>query len=603
MPKSFARLSAALLLMATAGAASAAERVLLGPGATVSGKSGGLPAAAKETERGAIAKLRTRAAKDGKVRVVVGYRVPFAPESQLNAGERAQQRGEIAAATGSLRKKFAAASKRAGGLQPLGSVPFAVMNVTRSELDRLQADPGILTIVEDQPMAPQLTYSVPLIAAPVAWQAGATGAGQTVAVIDQGTQTDHPFLRDDAGRSKVVYEAHCSPVCTPGKGKAAWPDSRSGSATHGTSVSGIIVGERAKPALTGVAPDANLMVFRVYYTSDLLSAMQKVYELRNQYRIAAVSMSLGVEPNGPGSCDTRNPAMTAIIKNLREAGIATVVAAGNNSNRSVSGWPGTTDRLMFPACISSAVSVGAIYPGNKTGSKEAGTERAFGAWSCNVVQPIKVDEVACFSNTSPGLSLLAPGFPTETSSLNGSYNLFFGGTSAATPHVAGAFAALRSKVPSATVSQILEALRATGKPVRDFRTGLTTPRIDVARALDYLQGNATATAAIDYTPTGDGSGTVSFAPTGSASTCTGTCTNAYPAGTRVTITAQPNPGMQFLGWNGECKGTDTSCTVTLSSAATRIGASFGRTCTITLRSGGLALATFQSKPRSLASSK
>ena len=222
------------------------------------------------------------------------------------------------------------------------------------------------------------------------------------------------------------------------------------------------------------------------------------------------------------------------------------------------------------------MSVGAIYPSNRTGSKEAGTERAFSSWSCNVVQPIKVDEVACFSNTSPGLSLLAPGFPTETSGLNGSYNLFFGGTSAATPHVAGAFAVLRSKAPSATVSQILEALRATGKPVRDFRTGLTTPRIDVAKALDYLQGNTTATAAIDYTRTGDGSGTVSFAPTGSLNNCTANCTNSYPAGTKVTITAQPNPGMQFLGWTGACRGADTSCTVTVGSAMTQIGASFGR---------------------------
>ena len=98
------------------------------------------------------------------------------------------------------------------------------MNVSRSELDRLQADPNVLTIAEDQPLAPQLTYSVPLIGAPLAWQAGATGAGQTVAVIDHGTQTNHPFLFNSAGNSKVVYEANCSPVCTPGKGKAAWPD-------------------------------------------------------------------------------------------------------------------------------------------------------------------------------------------------------------------------------------------------------------------------------------------------------------------------------------------------------------------------------------------
>jgi PKD repeat protein len=247
-----------------------------------------------------------------------------------------------------------------------------------------------------------------------------------------------------------------------------------------------------------------------------------------------------------------------------------------------------------------------------------------------------------------------------------------GGTSAATPHVAGAFAVLRSKVPSATVSQIIEALRATGKPVRDFRTGLTTPRIDVARALDYLQGNITATAAINYMPTGDGSGTVSFAPTGSLNSCAANCTNSYPAGSMVMITAQPNPGMQFLGWNGACKGSDIACTITVGNSMTQIGASFGRatapspsvtlnylktgsgtisatvngstttcaasctitrpagtqvtltaqpgpnavftgwggscrgtvpTCTVTLTATSVALATFQTRPRNLASSK
>ena len=290
MPKWLIRSSLLLSLVGSVGAASATERTLLVPLPSASAKSG-QPTAAKETERGAISRLRATAAKAGDVRVIVGYRVPFAPESKLSPRERAQQRGEIANAASSLRKKFAAADRRSGGFQPLASVPFAVMNVSRSELDRLQADPNVLTIAEDQPLEPQLTYSVPLIGAPVAWQAGATGAGQTVAVIDHGTQTNHPFLFDSAGNSKVVYEAHCSPVCTPGKGKAAWPDTRSGSATHGTAVSGIIVGQRAKPPLTGVAPDAKLMVFRTYYVSDLLGAMQKVYDLRNQYKIAAVSMS------------------------------------------------------------------------------------------------------------------------------------------------------------------------------------------------------------------------------------------------------------------------------------------------------------------------
>jgi hypothetical protein len=570
----------ALPLCASVGVASATERVLLAPPAAIGAKSMS-GATAKETVPGAIRSLSAKASrtKDARVRVVVGYRVPFAPEARLSGANRSKQQQEIAAAGERLRKNYASAARRKAGLQTFNSIPFATMEVTRKELDQLLADPNVLTIVEDQPMLPQLTHSVPLIGATAAWQAGATGAGQAVAVIDQGTQSDHPFLRDPAtGKSKVIYEAACSgQVCTPQPGSAAYPPgSSSGSATHGTAVSGIIVGERpasaAGPALTGVAPGARLMVFRVYYVSDFLGALEKVYALRNQYKIAAVSVSLGMDRSTPGSCDNERPGFTAIINNLREAGIATVVAAGNNSDKSSSaGWTGATNRLMSPACISSAVSVGAIYPSNRSGNQ------TYSSWRCTFNQPIKVDEVACFSNTAPGLSLLAPGFPTETSSLNGSYNLTFGGTSAAAPHVAGAFALLRSKVPQATVPQMLEALRVTGKPVKDFRTGLVTPRIEIARALDYLQGNSQPV--IAYSSTGDGNGTVSFSPAGSLNTCSTACTNSYPLGTKVTMTAQPGSGMWFLGWSGaggECRGAETSCTLTLGKAMTEVSATFGR---------------------------
>ena len=60
---------------------------------------------------------------------------------------------------------------------------------------------------------------------------------------------------------------------------------------------------------------------------------------------------------------------------------------------------------------------------------------------------------------------------------------------------------------------------------------------------------------------GSGSGTV----TGSGISCPGSCSDSYPAGTMVTLTAASGSGSSFTGWSGGgCSGTGT-CTVTMSS--------------------------------------
>ena len=53
------------------------------------------------------------------------------------------------------------------------------------------------------------------------------------------------------------------------------------------------------------------------------------------------------------------------------------------------------------------------------------------------------------------------------------------------------------------------------------------------------------------------------------------CSESYSSGTVVTLTATPNTGATFSGWDGACSGTSTTCTVTMS-VSQNATASFSR---------------------------
>jgi phospholipase C len=60
---------------------------------------------------------------------------------------------------------------------------------------------------------------------------------------------------------------------------------------------------------------------------------------------------------------------------------------------------------------------------------------------------------------------------------------------------------------------------------------------------------------------GTSTGTVTSSPAGIS--CSPTCSASFAAGTVVKLTAAPGKGAYFVGWSGACKGTSTSCTLTM----------------------------------------
>src|SRR5262245_29479741 len=80
---------------------------------------------------------------------------------------------------------------------------------------------------------------------------------------------------------------------------------------------------------------------------------------------------------------------------------------------------------------------------------------------------------------------------------------------------------------------------------------------------------------LTVTLAGGGSGAVTSVPSGiSCPTLPGACTQVFPLGTTVTLTATPDPGVTFTGWSGGCTNTAGPCVVTLSSTTRAVTATF-----------------------------
>ena len=432
--------------------------------------SGSLPAFAQTSSSAVPQAVLDRLASEGRARVIV--ELAIAGQQQVGAGaarDVAARRAAIRAERGRLLGALRGATHRV--VHEFDDAPFLALDIDAAALAELEAAmPATTRIFEDKLLAPTLADSIPAIEADRAHVTGINGAGAVIAVIDSGVDTTHSFF---GGR--VIDEA-CFASAESGSGG----DCPNGQATqigagagtnctfaplacrHGTHVAGIAAGSGA--SFSGVAPAANLISIQVFHAStnciiffeefpcprafesDIVAALEHVYDLRDQLNIAAVNMSLGGTAYD-SACDAESPFFSAAINNLRSVEIATVAASGND---------GLTIGIAEPACIASAISVGATTTSD--------------------------GEVAWFSNSSADLDLLAPGSSINSSVTGGGFE-YLEGTSMASPHVAGAFALYRQAFPAATVDDALASFVSTGNPVSDWRGGPTKPLIRVAPAL------------------------------------------------------------------------------------------------------------------------
>nr|MCH9671554.1 S8 family serine peptidase [Gammaproteobacteria bacterium] len=358
-------------------------------------------------------------------------------------------------------------------MKRMRNTPVIALEANSADLQALLDSGDVEAVVEDRLLSPTLNLSTPHIGAGAVHSTGLTGQGQTVVIFDTGIDRTHPNFG-----SRVVAEAcfssnsgSSSSLCPNGQtsqfGTGAAAPCASG-CNHGTHVAGIAAGSSA--TYTGVAPGASIIGVQVFsntssgllaWWSDILRALDWVYDQRNNYNIAAVNMSLGGDKSTTAiSCDASSPSMKSSIDQLRSVGIATVVAAGNQ---------GYSDGLNFPGCISSAITVG------------------------STTIP---DAMSGFSNAASWMDFVAPGSGIASSIPGGGYQSW-NGTSMATPQVAGAFALLKSGFPNATVDELAAAMQVTSTLVADAGNGLSFERVNVDLAAAELASGVAVNIILD----------------------------------------------------------------------------------------------------------
>ncbi len=94
---------------------------------------------------------------------------------------------------------------------------------------------------------------------------------------------------------------------------------------------------------------------------------------------------------------------------------------------------------------------------------------------------------------------------------------------------------------------------------------LTTPVVTRIGAVDAVViKSAGASETLTVTRAGTGSGTVTSSPSGIS--CGSTCSALFSTGASVTLTAAAATGSTFTGWSGDCSGSSTAASVTMSAA-------------------------------------
>ncbi len=306
---------------------------------------------------------------------------------------------------------------------------------------------------------------------PEAWGITFGNPNIRVAVIDQGVDLTHSDLR-----ASLLPGYDATDGGLGGVNGACWGDD-----AHGTCCAGIITAQNNSIGTIGVAPNCRIIPIRVTYTQTTNNIRREIWN--DDWTVNAFNRAWQVSNADVISCSwggggnivlLNTEINNALTQGRGGLGCIVVFSTGNDN-----------EPIIYPANSNPAIlAIGAI---NQCGQRKSPN-------SCDNIpwfRPRYGDYLGG-SNFGTQLDIVAPGVRIYTSDIQGNagynppqegtdinnrdYTSNFGGTSAATPHVASVAALMLSVRPDLTGQQVRNVIEQTAQKVGGYSYTTTTGR-------------------------------------------------------------------------------------------------------------------------------
>jgi subtilisin family serine protease len=307
-----------------------------------------------------------------------------------------------------------------------------------------------------------------------AWDITKGNRAIIVAITDDAIDLNHPDLQ---GLGKIVAPLDL-------KDKDFAPDPKEPGENHGTACAGVAIAEENGQGIVGVAPGCALMPIRTTgYLDD--ESIEKIFNWAIEKQASVISCSWGASAiYFPLSLRQRAVISKAATQGRKGKGCVIVFAAGNanrpiNGTVNETGWPNDVVRgptrwlsgfTVHPDVITVAASTSL---NQKSFYSNWGNGISVCAPSNNAPPGLWMPETG-YTNTPPKITNTIPGLGIFTTDRIGTpgyepgdFTGSFGGTSSATPVVAGVAALILSVNPDLKAQDVRRILQDTADKIVD----------------------------------------------------------------------------------------------------------------------------------------